>query len=221
MAKPDAGQTAGAAVPSAVWMLPIARAIVAAITALVITFSPDHSAARGLAVFGCFAAVSAIVTLSLGVRPIRADRVGRSMLIAQAALSVVAAVVALVFAAQPSPLPALYAVIIIWALITGALELYSGLHARRTAYSAVSRDWMIAGTLTILLAVAYLLVPPGLNQQYGGIENVEGALTASVVVVGVLGAYAAILAVHFIIGGLSLKWASAPHATARRREMQR
>jgi hypothetical protein len=65
---------------------------------------------------------------------------------------------------------------------------------------------MTIGGLTVLLAVAFLLVPPGFDQQFTGPDGVERSLTASVVTVGIFGAYAAIVAVLLVIGGLSLKW---------------
>jgi hypothetical protein len=55
-----------------------------------------------------------------------------------------------------------------------------------------------------------LLVPAGLEQQFTGPDHVERVLTASVFVVGLLGAYSAILGVYLVIGGLSLRWAGQP-----------
>ncbi len=76
-------------------------------------------------------------------------------------------------------------------------------------------DAITAGALTVVLAVAFLLVPPDLVVQYGGVEQREGQLTAPVVAVGLLGAYAAIVAVFLVIAALSMKWGtSTPTATS-------
>jgi hypothetical protein len=43
---------------------------------------------------------------------------------------------------------------------------------------------------------------------------VERQLTASIIFVGFIGAYGAILAVYLVIAGLSLKWADRPVAAS-------
>jgi hypothetical protein len=54
--------------------------------------------------------------------------------------------------------------------------------------------------------VVFLVVPPDYSQQLGGIEQIEGELTSSTVLVGILGAYGALVGVFLVIAGLSLKW---------------
>jgi uncharacterized membrane protein YhaH (DUF805 family) len=117
------------------WLVPIARAAVAAVAAVVITFSQDHSAALGLTVFGAFALLSALAVFA-GSGSLTSDRVAQHTFVAQ----------------------------------------------------------------------AFLAVPQGLDQQFTGPDGVERSLTASIVAVGVFGAYAAIVAVLLVIGGFSLKW---------------
>jgi hypothetical protein len=59
-----------------------------------------------------------------------------------------------------------------------------------------------------------LLVPPDFVQTFTGPDGIQRALTASVIVVGVLGAYWAILGIYLVIAALSLKWApDAAHET--------
>jgi uncharacterized membrane protein HdeD (DUF308 family) len=188
------------------WLVPIARAAIAAVAAVVITFSQNHSAALGLTVFGAFAALTGLAILA-GSRSLKADGVAHHVFVAHAILTLAAGGVALAFAASAS-LPVFFAVVLIWALLTGALELYSGFRLR--GRSPLARDWMTIGVVTVLLAVAFLVVPQGLDQQFTGPDGIERSLTASIVAVGVFGAYAAIVAVLLVIGGFSLKWGTDP-----------
>ncbi|WP_411722299.1 hypothetical protein [Mycetocola sp.] len=188
------------------WLVPIARAAVAAVAAVVITFSQNHSATLGLTVFGAFAVLTALAIFA-GSGSLKADRVAQHTFVAQAVLTLAAGAVALAFAASAS-LPAFFAIVLIWALLTGALELYNGFRLR--GRSPLARDWTAIGLVTVLLAVAFLVVPQGLDQQFTGPDGVERSLTASIVAVGVYGAYAAIVAVLLVIGGFSLKWGTDP-----------
>jgi uncharacterized membrane protein HdeD (DUF308 family) len=183
----------------------VLRAIPAALAAVLITFNPNHSAPLGLTVFGIFALVTGCLTVVLVPRALVADRVSRLNFLVGGVVSVLAGIAALIFAgAGSAAVPGLFLTVIIWALLTGVLELYSGFRVRRR--SPFARDWMTIGGVTVLLAVAYLLVPPGLDQQFEGPDGVVRSLTASIVTVGIFGAYAAILAVLLLIGGFSLKW---------------
>lgn len=185
------------------WYVPIARAVPALVLAGVVTFSADHSAPVGYLTFGLFGVLTGAVILAAVFRGPE-----RGLGVAQGAATLIAGVVALALPA--GGLPFLILLVTGWAAITGFLELYLGLRARRTG--AASRDRVFAGALTAVLALGLLLVPPGLEQPLGGIEAVDGVLTASVVMVGSLGAYWAILGVYLVIAGLSLKWN--PDATA-------
>ncbi|MBA8989617.1 uncharacterized membrane protein HdeD (DUF308 family) [Curtobacterium pusillum] len=199
------------------WPVPVLRAVPAAIVALVITFSSNHAAGYGLLLFGGFAVVDGLVLLLAGATRLPADGRSRRTTQVQAVVTLAAAVAA--FACNGFGLPAFIAVIVVFAVLTGALELTQGLRARRL--SPFARDWMTIGGLTLLLAVAFLLTPPDYSQQLGGVEQVTGILDASIVLVGLLGAYLAITAVFHVIAGLSHKWGTvaptaapdgAPHA---------
>jgi hypothetical protein len=62
------------------------------------------------------------------------------------------------------------------------------------------------GALTVLAALAFLLIPLDYRQNYSGPDHVKRVLDASVVAVGALGAWAAITTVFLVIAGLSAKW---------------
>jgi uncharacterized membrane protein HdeD (DUF308 family) len=184
------------------WPWVLLRAIPAIALAIVITFSQDHSTRLGFVTFGIFAALSGIAVLAGAVRGLDAGVV-RWTFAAQGAIGVLAGVTALLSSGGGTGF--LIFVVSAWAALTGFLELYSGLRSRRRLDSA--RDWLFAGGLTVLLAVAVLLVPADYAQLFTGPDRVERSLTASIVLVGLLGAYDALLGVYLVIAGLSLKWA--------------
>ncbi len=199
------------------WPIPILRAVPAAIVALVITFSSNHAAGYGLLLFGAFAVVEGVVLGIGSIVRLRDDGRSRRTATVQAVITVLAGIVGI--ACNGLGLPAFIAVVVAFAVLTGALELVQGIRARRT--SPFARDWMTIGGLTLLLAIGFLVTPPDYSQQLGGIEQVSGVLDASIVLVGLLGAYLAITAVFHVIAGLSHKWGTtapaaspngAPHA---------
>ncbi len=172
------------------WVVPVARAVVALAIGFAITFAPDHSPALGLVMFGGFALLSGLVLVTVGLSRLEAGTV-RSIFTVQGVATVVAGVLGLVLAAMQPTLSALLFLTIVWAAVTGFLELYSGVRARgsTTLPASVGRDWLTVGTFTAVLAVAFLLMTPN-----------------AVVSVGVFGAYAVIIGVFLAIAGLSLKW---------------
>jgi uncharacterized membrane protein HdeD (DUF308 family) len=190
-----------AAQRAAYWPVPIARAIPAAALALLITFSADHSAQFGLLSFGVFGIVSGVVVAVMAVLRLGDSRV-RSYVIAQGAITVVAGILAL--SLNHGGVRALFFTLTAFAAITGFLELYSGLRSRHRFTG--SGDWFAVGAFTAVAALVFLLVPPGFHQSFRGPDGVNRVLDASVVVVGLLGAYAAIVAVYLLIAGLSAKW---------------
>jgi uncharacterized membrane protein HdeD (DUF308 family) len=185
----------------AYWPLPIARAIPAAVTAIVITFSADHSARFGLVAFGTFAVTSGVLVAVVAGRRLGASGV-RPYLVAQGLVSCALGVVAVV--TTSGGVAAFFVVVASWAAITGALELYSGLRTR--GRFAASGDWLTAGAITAVAALAFVLLPPDFRQEFVGDERVSGILDSSIVGVGLLGAYTAIIAVFLVIAGLSARW---------------
>lgn len=170
------------------WTVPILRAVIALVPAVVITFNANHSAEFGLLAFGSFALLSGVLLVVLGPRTLP-DRRDRTLFAVQGGVGVVAGVLALVMHA--GGLGFFLYLVSVWGAVTGFLELYSGVRVRGRAASA--RDWMLVGGFTAVLALAFLLLPPH-----------------AVVSVGLLGAYLVMLGVYLVIAGLSLKWATAP-----------
>lgn len=193
-----------AAVPepmSRYWSVPIGRALVALVAAVIITFAANHSALLGLVVFGGFAILSGLVVGVLSWRALQRS-VLRTLFAVSAVVSVVLGIVALVL--HDGGLGWFLALVSAWAAITGFIELYAGLKVRRR--QAISRDWLTIGGLTALLAIVFLLVPPDIVQHFRGPDKVDRSLTSSVILVGAFGAYCAIVCVYQAIGGLSLRW---------------
>ena len=191
---------------AAYWPMPIARAVPAAALALVITFSADHSAQFGLTAFGVFGIVAGLVLGILTWLRLAGSRV-RPYFLTQAAVTFVAGVVALLVRTghtSSSEVRFLFLVLTIFAAVTGFLELYSGVRSRRRFMA--SSDWTAVGAITVLAALAFVLIPPDYRQNYAGPDHVKRVLDASVVAVGALGAWAAITTVFLVIAGLSAKW---------------
>ena len=181
------------------WSLTVLRAAPAAVVALVITFSADHSAFLGLLALGGFAVATGAVLVVGALR----GAYPRTSFALQGLVLVVGGILAL--ALNSAGLPVL--LILTSALLgaTGIIELVAGLRARGRAAGA--RDWIFVGGLSALTAAAVLLVPA----DFVDVITIPGKdvppLTASIMVVGLFGAYAAIVAVYLVIAGLSLKWA--------------
>lgn len=194
--------TAAATRPAglAAWVVPALRAVVALIVGFAITFTPAHSATFGLVAFGLFAVVEGAI-VGAGALGDRAERRARGLFVVQGTLTVIAGIAALVL--PEGGVHYFVWVVSAWAVVTGALELVSGIRAR--GRSAAARDWMILGALTLILAIAFLVVPPDYSQTLGGIEQIKGQLTASVVLVGMFGAWAIVAGVLLGIAAVSAR----------------
>jgi uncharacterized membrane protein HdeD (DUF308 family) len=188
--------------PSRYWPWVLLRALPAAVAAVVVTFNADHSAFLGSLVFGGFAVVSGVVLVLGGLRALRPDPTA-TMFVVQGAVSVLVGGIALV--APRGGVGLLLLLVGAWAALTGFAELYSGLRSRARLDSA--KDWIFAGGLTVLFAIVAFVIPADYSQPFTGPDGVDRSLTASIVLVGLVGAYAAILGVYLVIAGLSLKWA--------------
>lgn len=183
------------------WPVPILRAIPFLVLGMIITFVNNHSTSIGLVVFGATTIVGGLVLL-FGSRWWLDDPSSRVLAVVQGVVSLVFGVVALIV--SRGGVPALVAVVVGWAVLSGVVELVTGLRRRRR--SALARDWIILGVITLALVVAYLLVPSDYAEPFGGIEKIKGTLTAATILVGILGAYGAVAGVFLVIQGLSLKW---------------
>jgi len=192
---------------STAWYVPLARAIPALILAVVITFSADHSSRLGLVTLASYTLIVGAVLLTASVLSTHRG-IGRNLTIAQGVLSIATAIAA--FIASNGGQAYFVFLLTAFAAITGFIELYLGLRSR--GRDASSRDWVFVGSLTALLALVVLLVPPGFSQPFTGPDGIDRELTASIVVVGLLGAYWVILGVYLVIAALSLKWSTTDHA---------
>ncbi len=174
------------------------RALLAAAAALMVTFSADHSAEIGLAVFSGFAIATGVVHLVAAWVVFPSGGRVPSLL-----LGVVGLATGMV-AGVPGWRSALlfFVLVIAWAVLTGTVELIAGLRGRRAGDPA-ARDAILVGALSLLLAAALLVVPV----QYAWDYTIEGAgaftLTGIILAVGLFGAYAALVAVFLGIAGFS------------------
>ena len=188
------------------WSLTLVRAIPAAVVALLITFLADHSAILGFFALGGFALATGIVVLIAALRgayPTRPFAIHGGLLIAGGAVALTL---------NQSGLPVLLFLTSALFGATGIVELVTGLRARGVLPAA--RDWIFVGALSAVLAIAVLLIPADFREVFPIPGTTVPPLTASVILVGLIGAYAAVVAVYLVIAGLSLKWAQHPSAIA-------
>jgi uncharacterized membrane protein HdeD (DUF308 family) len=189
------------------WALTAVRALLVLVLGLAITFTGGHSAAFGLVAFGIYGVVAGVALLlgallALG-RPVRGS------FLVQAVVTLVAGIAALVVVASApagGDVIVLVGIVSAFGVVTGALELVAGIRSRGRDRSA--RDWILTGALTVVLGIAFLVVPPGYTQTLGGIQNITGTLTASVVLVGLLGAWGILVGVLQAISAVSLRGAA-------------
>jgi len=167
----------------------------------VITFTSNHSPAFGLLVFGIFALVAGALFGLLTW--FRLERSGvRPFLTAYAVVAVISGVIALVF--RTGGLPFLLFDFTFFAILSGGLELYSGLRTR--GKFVASRDWLTLGGLTVIVGIIFLLIPPEFSQSFKDPDGVTRVLDSSVIAIGILGLYAASAAIYLLIAGFSAKW---------------
>lgn len=184
------------------------RALFAAAAAVMITFSPDHSAAVGLSVFSGFVLTTGLILILAAWLVFPAGQRWPSAVLAL--LGVAAGMAAGVPPWRTDDL--FFVVLIAWSASTGAVELIAGLRARRTGDPA-ARDSITVGAFGLLLAVVLLAIPAGFVQPYA----IDGAgdfiLTGIILGVGMFGGYAAVVAVFLGIAGLTPTRADAVAAT--------
>jgi MFS family permease len=192
----------------------LARAAIAAIAAIIVTFSPDHSAAVGLSIFSGFALATAVALLAAGWLVHSAETRRPSVVIG--ALTAIAGLIAAIPPLQS--VTTFFVVLVAWALATGVAEAFAGARGLRAARGrprtdaarTESRDGLTVGILTIALGLGLLLVPTQYALRYTIDEaNATFTLTGIIIGVGIFGAYAAILAVYLAIAGFSPRSTSA------------
>lgn len=173
------------------------RAVFAAIAAVMVTFTADHSAQLGLAAFSGFAIATAMV-LFLAVWLTYAPG-SRAPIVWQAIVTLVAGMVGGLAGFRTPEL--FFSVIIAWALITGLIEAIVAMRTPRPR-TPDARDAAAVGVFTVLFGFALfgtIFVEP----QVYSVEGNELMLTSIGVGVGVFGAYVAIVAVFLAIAGFS------------------
>jgi len=195
----------------------LARAAFAALAAVMVTFSPDHSAAIGLSIFSGFAFASGLVLLGAAWLVYPAGRRWPSIVLG--VIFVVAGTAGGV--AQLRSITMYFVIVIAWALASGLIETIAGARGLRAsrrlertdAARSESRDALTIGILTLVFGLALLLVPTQYSLQYT-IEEADATftLTGIIIGVGVFGGYAAIVAVYLAIAGFTPRTAS-PAAT--------
>lgn len=190
---------------STAWVFVIVRAIPALILGGAITFTAQHAPALGLVSLGLFGLSTGVILAASLVWAPQADG-SRPVVLGQAIVLIAVGAVSL--ALPGAGLEFLVLTITAFAVITGFLELYLGVRKGRAR--AERRDGVFLGAVTVLLALAVLIVPPGFVQSTTGPDGVVRELTASVIIVGLLGAYWVVIGIYLVIAGLSLKWSGEP-----------
>lgn len=185
------------------------RALFAALAALMITFSSDHSAPVGLSVFSGFVFVTALIQMLAAWLVLPEG--SRWSYVLLAALGVVAGTATGIPAWRSDDL--FFVVVSAWALLSGGVELLAGFRARRTA-DPLARDAITVGAFGILLGIVLLLIPAGFTQEYTIDKAGTFLLSGIILGVGMFGGYAAIIAVFLGIAGLTPKRADAVGTTA-------
>lgn len=188
-ARPSTGR------PFTVRTVQLGRALMAAVAAIMITFSPDHSAAVGLSVFGGFAIVTSLVLIVAAIVVHRSGQRWPAVLIG--AIALVLGMAASIPVWRTDTL--FFVLIITWAASTGFVELIWGIRTRGTEGA---RDAITVGALGLLLALLLLVIPVGFVQHYA-VEGQAFSLTGIIIGVGLFGGYAAIVAVFLGIAGLA------------------
>lgn len=191
----------------------LARAAFAALAAIMITFSPDHSAVVGMSVFSGWAIATSLVFFLAIWLVYPAGQ--RWPFVLMGIVTVLAGMVGGITTWRTTAV--FFAVVIVWALLAGTIETASGARARRALRDSddvqargEARDSLAVGILTLLLGVGLLLVPTQYALRYYIEEAGQSfTLTGITIGVGVFGAYAAIVAVYLAIAGLSPRKSSA------------
>ncbi|HKT58000.1 MAG TPA: DUF308 domain-containing protein [Microbacterium sp.] len=207
--------TAPAARLMPVRYLQLARAVMAAIAAALITFSTVHSAQLGVSVFSGFAIVTGLLTLMAAWSVYPKGRRGTAL-----GLGVLSIIAGMIGGFPPiRTVTMFFALLIPWAILTGVVELVDGVRSRRAAAAgspqrSEARDAVTVGILTVVLGLALLLVPGQYALQYYIAEaHRHFTLTGTTIAVGIFGGYAAIVAVYLGIAAFSPR-AAAPQQDA-------
>jgi uncharacterized membrane protein HdeD (DUF308 family) len=184
----------------AAWIAQLARGVLALALGITITLTLEHSPVFGLLTFGAFALLTGVVIVVASLRSAYAGRM-RTAFLVQGFATAAAGIVALVV---PTGGVAFFAILVgVWAIVTGLLEGASGILTRSLA--PLSRDWIITGALTVLVGVVAVLLPPDFVQAFSGEKGNSGTLTSSVILIGVIGAWAILVGVLQVISAITVR----------------
>ncbi len=204
--------------------LQIARAAFAALAAIMVTFSPDHSAVIGASIFSGFAITTGLAFFAAVWLVYPSGRRWAPVLLGSAAL-----LAGMVSGLGPlRTITGFFATVIAWALVSGAIELIAGWRELRQARIAdgngreitpgvidagpfaapgptsEARDGVVIGVITIVLGLALLVVPTQYALRYTVAEAHQSfTLTGIIIGVGLFGGYAVVVAVYLAIAGFS------------------
>lgn len=190
-------------VPSRIWISMLLRAVPALVVALVITFTQERTVPFAFFAFGAFTFVSGLlVALEAIMLP---GYLGRLAVFLRGVLSVVAGGLSFALGAIPQShdVGLLKWIVVGWAIVAGGLWLLAAVQTR--GHRVLARESVVAGAMTLLLALVVGITPVDLRDEFGGLEHIEGALTAPVQMIGAVGAYAAVLGVLLAIEALTLR----------------
>lgn len=180
----------------------LARALFAAMAAIMITFSGEHSASVGLSVFSGFAVATGLVWACAAWLVYPSGRRGAPILLGF--VNVAAGVVAGVPMARTTTM--FFVLLITWAVLTVIIEGSWAWRERKGVHAAEAKDGLSIAVITLVYAAATALIQPTYALEFFNEELQEGGtLTGITIAVGIFGAYAAIIAVFLAIAGFSPK----------------
>lgn len=184
----------------AAWIAQLARGVLALALGITITLTLEHSPAFGLLTFGAFAVLTGAVLVAASLRTAYAGRM-RTTFLVQGVATLAAGIVA--FAVPTGGVAFLAILVGVWAVVSGLLEGASGILTRSDL--PIARDWIITGVLTVVLGVVAFALPPDFVQAFAGEKGNSGTLTSSVILIGVIGAWAILVGVLQVISAITVR----------------
>ena len=184
----------------AAWIAQLARGVLALALGITITLTLEHSPVFGLLTFGAFAVLTGAVLVAASLRTAYAGRM-RTTFLVQGVATLAAGIVA--FTVPTGGVAFLAILVGVWAVVSGLLEGASGILTRSDL--PIARDWIITGVLTVVLGVVAFALPPDFVQAFAGEKGNSGTLTSSVILIGVIGAWAILVGVLQVISAITVR----------------
>jgi uncharacterized membrane protein HdeD (DUF308 family) len=166
------------------WWLAILRGVIAIVFGVVAFLWPGSTLFALVLLFGFYALADGLIAVAAGLTHTK-DSPRWWVFLLEGLVGIAAGVATLVWPGVTTLV--LIAMIAAWAILTGILEIAAAIRLRR----AVTNEWRLAagGLLSVALGVALILQP----------------LTGSLVIIWIVGAYALIFGVMWILLGLRLR----------------